>query len=312
MSFFQVKEEDDDPDWKREGRRRERWKMANIISFLGLLKNYPELYKRKSRQNHGVIMLNELKSLSSLLGDCMAHQLPLNDLDTLQRRIANVKAQFSNAMGTYKKNIRQGVVFDKPSLRWFKEASFLDTSGLLEMSLKPVPTFSISVCTIIEIIVVFQEVRVARMKPSSFLTHLEPAQSSRTTQNGLEMNSTTASNSISYSQNTLVSIKQEDDVIHISDDEDYVEDLKATDLSPQSNLSESVPLLSTERSTQVDDNLWVSSPNPSMRYFLAFLDYTKVRSESYSGRDKRRIMDVITMTMNMIDDQREVLLESEP
>lgn len=140
---FQLKQEDD-PDFKPyssyvkpEVRQRVRWTIAEIISFLRLLKPYPEIYRTKRIRSDSEKQLR-IKSFSRLLVECKEKQLPLRNLPTLKKRISTLRLQFTIALSTYKSNISKGLVFNKPNLRWFDEASFLDPSGFVDMSIKPV------------------------------------------------------------------------------------------------------------------------------------------------------------------------------
>lgn len=42
-------------------------------------------------------------------------------------------------------------------------------------------------------------------------------------------------------------------------------------------------------------------------YFAAFLDYAKLRSKDYAGRQKRDIINVLTNAMNRIDEEKDAL-----
>lgn len=124
---------------------------------------------------------------------------------------------------------------------------------------------------------------------------------------------------------------EEGEVCYIDDDDDEAEIFMEPLLLPKAEplVPKAEPKPPVKQSTVVpipklqvpqQRASWDSSPTnetaPSKQlisaagkrnYFLAFLEYAQIRSEDYSGREKRKMMDAMTQAMNAIDDSREAI-----
>lgn len=315
-----------------------RWSLAETVKFLGLLKRYPILYHIYVPGK--TVIMKRRSALNSLLKDCTKARLNFRDRKALLAKINIIKGSFASAFDIFKrKSTKSPHHKPEPTLPWFDDAHFLDTSGFLRkinekwknLQGKESPATASQ--------------PVARSKPTRTIprravTQPKPSQAARPRpivwSGERQLDSSGQQIKVEPEDNAgdQDTDREDGEMDQQEDDDEYEQGEFIPEDQPQQRQTHgrNNRITRSERNVALPrgDSSYLQQQQPSARqelsiiaaapvqrpapsplcqtdYFHAFLEYTKLRTQDYTPRQKREIMNAVTNAMNRIDEEVEAI-----
>lgn len=282
-----------------------RWSTKETITFLNLLKRYPILYSKYVPNKDTIV--KRKSALQSLLKETTKARLSLRDKDALRSKINILKGSLVSAVDIYKrKALKTPYRLPDTSLAWFEHGLFLDTSGTVRKLRQRV-----------------QGGKKNPVKPPTTTTEVAPSPERRFPRRAqpIDFREHQPTSPDVSTTGSSVGIKLE--VENEDDDDDREEgewQQDGDELEQGGGIADHGHVSCFNRS---EGNVQATVASPQQRhtqpqtapavplrptdYFHAFLDYTRLRTEKYSARQKREIINLLSGAMNRIDEENEAL-----
>lgn len=319
-----------------------RWSLQETKKFLGLLKRYPILYHVYVPGK--AVIIKRRSALNSLLKECNKARLNFRDRKALLAKINIIKSSFASAFVIFKKkSTRNPHQKADTTLPWFDDAHFLDTTGFIRKIKQKWTNLQEKESPATESQPVARS-KPTRTLPRRAVTQPKPSQAARPRplvwtgdrqldssiqQIKLEAEENAEEQDTDREEGEMDQEEEDDD--EYEQGEFIPEDQPHQRTSSGRNnritriegnvISESLPRGDAnylqQQQTAARQELSTIAAAPVQRppppppcqtdYFHAFLEYAKLRTQDYTPRQKREIMNAVTNAMNRIDEEVEAI-----
>lgn len=297
--------------------------MNQTVTFLNLLKRYPCLHVPSDLSDKEQIQQRK-DAFDALMKNCSAARLGIRDQSGLKKKFYKIRATFGSALKIYKARVRPDKPLPESHVPWFDAAHFLDTTGYLrrltqsrarakkttnpaprktKVPARRAPTAVTNKTTAAKRAtrantVSYDSIKQVEVRVNDFRRGVKMEEEDEDAEEGEYMEE-------DYSVDQKQEMEEEDDEDEEEEPEapTYHRLRPAVVISPPPPHSPPVVIGRVQGATR--DPLELPVPTRPKDCFAVFLEYTTLRTQDYTPRQKREVINALSSAMNRIDDEND-------